>query len=135
MQALQLDEATRNKLNQRLEQLDQRAEDLRRQKREAVEALRRHAQGLRKDMRRGQRNGGRGPEEAPPAAGAPGDNAAMRQALERVYAMEEAMAGLRRERLQVVRDLLTPEQQVKFLLFNMRFQKEMRERLQREHGG
>jgi hypothetical protein len=49
--------------------------------------------------------------------------------------MEEAMAGLRRERLQTVRDLLTPEQQVKFLLFNMRFQKEMRERLQREHGG
>ncbi|HEV8242365.1 MAG TPA: hypothetical protein VGQ07_00065 [Nitrospirales bacterium] len=135
MQALQLDEATRNRLSQRLEQLDQRAEDLRRQRREAIEALRGHLQGLRKDMRRGPRIGGRGPEEAPPAAGTPGDNAALRQALERVYAMEEAMAGLRRERLQTVRDLLTPEQQVKFLLFNMRFQKEMRERLQREHGG
>ena len=135
MQALQLDEATRSRLSQRLEQLDQRTEDLRRQRREAIEALRGHVQGLRKDMRRGPRNGGRGPEEAPPAAGTPRDNAALRQALERVYAMEEAMAGLRRERLQTVRDLLTPEQQVKFLLFNMRFQKEMRERLQREHGG
>jgi hypothetical protein len=133
MQALQLDEATRNRLSQRLEQLDQRAEDLRRQRREAIEALRGYVQGLRKDMRRSPRNGGRGPEEAPPPAGTPGNNAALRQALERVYAMEEAMAGLRRERLQTVRDLLTPEQQVKFLLFNMRFQKEMRERLQREH--
>ena len=45
------------------------------------------------------------------------------------------MTGLRRERLQVARDLLTPEQQAKFVLFTVKFQKEMRERLQREHGG
>jgi hypothetical protein len=133
LQALQLDEATRTRLNQRLEQLDQKAEDLRRQQREAVQALRKQAKGLRKEMRRGRRNGGeRGPEEAPAAGGSPADNNALRQALDRVYAVEDAMAGLRRERLQVARDLLTPEQQMKFLLFSARFQKEMRERMLRE---
>jgi hypothetical protein len=136
LQALKLDEATHTRLNQRLEQLDQKAEDLRRQRQEAVQALREQAKGLRKEMRRGQRNGGgRGPEETPPAGGSPADNSALRQALEKVYAVEDAMTGLRRERLQVARDLLTPEQQVKFLLFGMKFRKEMRERLQREHGG
>ena len=136
LQALQLDEATRTRLAQRLEQLDQKGEDLRRQRREAVQALREQAKGLRKEMRRGQRNGGgRGPEEAPPAGGSPAENSALRQALERVYAVEDAMTSLRRERLQMARDLLPPEQQVKFLLFGMKFRKEMRERLQREHGG
>jgi hypothetical protein len=134
--ALQLDEATRTRLTQRLEQLDQKAQDLRRQRQEAVQALREQAKGLRKEMRRGQRNGGgRGPEETPPAGSSSADNSALRQVLERVYAVEDAMTGLRRERLQVARDLLTPEQQVKFLLFAMKFRKEMRERLQREHGG
>jgi hypothetical protein len=136
LQALQLDEATRTRLAQRLEQLDQKAEDLRRQRREAVQALREQTKGLRKEMRRGQRNGGgRGPEEAPPAGGSPADNSALRQALERLYAVEDDMTSLRRERLQVARDLLPLEQQVKFLLFGMKFRKEMRERLQREHGG
>jgi hypothetical protein len=134
MKILQLDEATRATFSQRLEQLDQKGEDLRRQRREAFQALREQAKGLRKENRRGQREGGRrGPDEAP-AAGAPVDEGALRQALERVYAVEDAMAGLRRERLQIGRDLLTPEQQVKLLLFTIRFQKEMRERLQREHG-
>jgi hypothetical protein len=136
LQALQLDEATRTRLAQRLEQLDQKGEDLRRQRREAVQALREQGKGLRKEMRRGKRNGGgRGPEEAPPTGGSPADNSALRQALERLYAAEDAMTSLRRERLQVARDLLPPEQQVKFLLFGMKFRKEMRERLQREHGG
>lgn len=136
LQALKLDEATHTRLKHLLEQLDQKAEDLRRQRQEAVQALREQAKGLRKEMRRGQRNGGgRGPEETPPAGGSPADNSALRQALEKVYAVEDAMTGLRRERLQVARDLLTPEQQVKFLLFGMKFRKEMRERLQREHGG
>jgi len=136
LQALQLDEATRTRLAQRLEQLDQKGEDLRRQRREAVQALREQAKGLRKEMRRGQRNGGgRGPEDAPPAGGSPADNSALRQALERLYAVEDSMTSLRRERLQMARDLLPPEQQVKFLLFGMKFRKEMRERLQREHGG
>jgi len=136
LQALQLDEATRTRLTQRLEQLDQKAQDLRRQRQEAVQTLREQAKGLRKEMRRGQRNGGeRGPAEAPPAGGSPADNSALRQALERVYAVEDAMTGLRRERLQVARDLLTPEQQVKFLLFTVRFQKEMHERLLRERSG
>lgn len=135
MQALQLDQATRNRLSQRLEQLDQKGEDLRRQRHEALQALREQAQGLRKEMRRGPRDGGRGPEEAPPAGGPALDSGALKQALERIYAVEEAMTGLRRERLQAARDLLTPEQQLKFLIFNMRFQKEMRERLQREQDG
>ncbi len=135
LQALQLDEATRARLNQRLEQLDQKAEDLRRQQREAVQALREQTKELRKEMRRGRRNGGeRGPEETPPAASSPTDNNALRQALDRVYAVEDAMAGLRRERLQVARDLLTPEQQAKFLLFSARLQREMRERMLREGG-
>src|SRR5438874_496047 len=47
IQMLQLDEATRGKLLQRLEQLDQKAEDLRRQRREAFSALREQAKGLR----------------------------------------------------------------------------------------
>lgn len=135
MQALHLDEATRIRLSQRLEQLDQKGEDLRRQRREAFEALREQAQGLRKDMKRGSREGGgRKPEGAPPAGSAV-DSGALKQALERAYTVEDAMAGLRRERVQAMRELLTPEQQVKYLFFTMKFQKEMRERLQREHGG
>src|SRR5437016_8059050 len=136
LQALQLDEATHTRLTQRLEQLDQKAEDLRRQRREAFQTLREQVKDRRKEMRRGQRNGGeRGPAEAPPAGGSPADNSALRQALERTYAVEDAMTGLRRERLQVARDLLTPEQQVKVLLFSLKLHKEMRERLQRERGG
>jgi TolA-binding protein len=136
LQALQLDEATRTRLTQRLEQMDQKAEDLRRQRREAMQTLREQDKGLRKEMRRGQRNGGgRVSKEAPPAGGSPADNSALRQALERLYAVEDAMTGLRRERLQVARDLLTPEQQARFFLFGVKFRKEMRERLQREHGG
>jgi hypothetical protein len=136
LQTLQLDEATRTRLTQRLEQLDQKAQDLRRQRQEAVQALREQAKGLRKEMRRGQRNGGgRGPEGTPPAGGSLAENSVLRQALERVYAVEDAMTGLRRERLQVARDLLTPEQQVKFLLFTMKLHKEMHERLLRERSG
>ena len=135
MQALQLDEATRAKLSQRLEQLDRKGEDLRRQRREALMALREQAKELRKEMRRPRNGGGRGPEEAPPAGGAAVDSAALKQALDRVYAVEEAMTGLRRERLQVARDLLTPEQQLKFLVYSMKFHRDMRERLQREQGG
>ena len=138
LQALQLDEATRSRLNQRLEQLDQKGEDLRRQRKEAVQALREQAKGLRNEMRRGPRNGGRrGQEDAlPPSAGGnPADNGALKQALERVYAVEDSMAGLRRERLQAARDLLTPEQQAKYLLFSAKFRKEMQERMLREGGG
>jgi len=135
MQALQLDEATKNRLSQRLEQLDQKGEELRRQRQEALRALRDQAQGMRKE-KRGPRGGeGRGPEAAPSGSGGPAlDSGALKQALERVYAVEDAMSGLRRERLQAARDLLTPEQQLKFLIFNVRFQREMRERLQREQG-
>ncbi len=135
MEFLQLDEATRTKLDQRLGQLDQKGDELRRQRLEAVQALREQAKGLRKDPRRGPRNGSRqGSDPAPPAE-APAAAAGLKQALDRVYAVEEAMAELRRERLQVVRELLTPEQQAKFFLFTMKFRKEMRDRLQREYEG
>lgn len=135
MQFLQLDDATRAKLSQRLEQLDQRGEELRRQRREAFLSLKGQVKGLRKEGRRGQRDGNpRGPEEAQ-GTGHPVDENALKAALERVYAVEDAMAGLRRERMQVGRDLLTPEQQVRLLFFTMKFQKEMRERLQQERGG
>lgn len=136
MQALRLDEATRSRLSQRLEQLDQKGEDLRRQRKEAFEALREQAQGLRKGGKRGHREGGeRKPEDAPPVAGPAVDSGALKQALERVYAVEDAVSGLRRERTQALREILTPEQQVKYLFITMKFRKDMRERLQREQGG
>src|SRR5438552_14746455 len=127
IQMLQLDDATRGKLLQRLEQLDQKAEDLRQQRREAFSALREQAKGLRS---RGDR---RSRDADKPAVGV--DQGALRTALDRIYTVEEAMAGLRRDRWQVARDLLTPEQQVKFLMYSVKFHKEMRERLEREHGG
>ena len=127
IQMLQLDEATRGKLLQRLEQLDQKAEDLRRQRREAFSALREQAKGLRS---RGDR---RARDADKPTVGV--DQGALKTALDRIYAVEEAMAGLRRDRWQVARDLLTPEQQVKFLMYSVKFHKEMRERLERERGG
>jgi hypothetical protein len=126
IQMLQLDETTRGKLLQRLEQLDQKVEDLRRQRREAFLALREQAKGLRS---RGDR---RSRDADKPAAGV--DQTALKVALDRIYTVEEAMAGLRRERWQAARDLLTPEQQVKFLMYSVKFHKEMRERLQREQG-
>ncbi|MEK6603612.1 MAG: hypothetical protein AABY69_04315, partial [Nitrospirota bacterium] len=132
MQALHLDEATRSRLSQRLEQLDQKGEDLRRQRKEAFEALREQAPGLRKgkgEKRGAREGGGRKAEDAPPAAGPAVDSGALKQALERVYAVEDAMSGLRRERTQAVREILTPEQQVKYLFITMKFQKDMRERL------
>jgi hypothetical protein len=135
MQVLHLDEVTRAKLSQRLEQLDRKGEDLRRQRREALMALREQAKELRKEMRRPRNGGGRGPEEAPPSGGATMDSAALKQALDRVYAVEEAMTGLRREKLQAARELLTPEQQLRFLFYSMKFHRDMRERLQREQGG
>ena len=127
IQMLQLDEATRGKLLQRLEQLDQKAEDLRRQRREAFSALREQAKGLR----------GRGDRRSRDADKPTGwvDPGALKAALDRIYTVEEAMAGLRRDRWQVARDLLTPEQQVKFLMYSVKFHKEMRERLEREQGG
>jgi len=127
IQMLQLDEATRGKLLQRMEQLDQKAEDLRRQRREAFSALREQAKGLRNRGDRRARNADK------PTVGV--DQGALKTALDRIYAVEEAMAGLRRDRWQVARDLLTPEQQVKFLMYSVKFHKEMRERLERERGG
>jgi len=128
IQMLQLDEATRVKLLQRLEQLDQKGEELHRQRREAFLALREQAKGLRG-------KGGRKSRDADkPAAGGAVDEAALKSALDRIYAVEEAMTGLRRERWQVGRDLLTAEQQVKFLMYSVKFHKEMKERLEREES-
>jgi len=131
LNALRLDDATRAMLSRRLEQLDQKGEELRDQRHEALKVLREQARSLRKEMRRSQRRESqRKPDEAATAQVQP-DDSALRQTLDRVYAVEDAMAGLRRERLHVGRDLLTPEQQVKFLLSTVRFQKEMRGRLQK----
>ena len=94
---------------------------------ETEEALREQAKGLRS---RGDR---RARDADKPTVGV--DQGALKTALDRIYAVEEAMAGLRRDRWQVARDLLTPEQQVKFLMYSVKFHKEMRERLEREHGG
>ena len=127
IQMLQLDEATREKLLQRLEQLDQKGEELRRQRREAFLALREQAKAMRSKA-------GRKPRDADkPAAGSALDDGALKSALDRIYAVEEAMTGLRRDRWQVARDLLTPAQQVKFLMYSVKFHKEMRDRLEREH--
>ena len=128
LQMLQLDEPTRAKLSQRLEQLDQKGEDLHRQRREAFSALREQAKGLRS-------KGGRKPRDADkPVAGSAVEEAALKSALDRIYAVEEAMTGLRRERWQVGRDLLTAEQQVKFLMYSVKFHEEMKERLEREES-
>ena len=63
------------------------------------------------------------------------DSGALKQALDRIFAVEDAMTGLRRERVQAMRDLLTPEQQLKYLIFTRKFQQEMRSRLQQEQKG
>src|SRR5437870_13619406 len=79
LQALKLDEATRTRFTQRLERLDQKAQDLRRQRQEAVQALSEQAKELGKEMRRGQRNdGGRVAEATPPAGGRPAAHSAVR---------------------------------------------------------
>src|SRR3989475_179373 len=118
LQALQLDEATRTRLTQRLAQLDQKAQDLRRQRQEAVQALREQAKGLRKEMRRGQRNGGgRGPERSPPAGGRPARNNALRQAPGPGYAVEDALTGLRRGAPPGGGGFVAPQQEGKVLLF------------------
>jgi Spy/CpxP family protein refolding chaperone len=132
IEILQLDEATRAKLLQRLEQLDRKADDLRRERREAFMALREQAKSLRGGARKGDRKKQPDPEQN---AASKVDPAALKAALDRVYAVEEAMPGLRRERFQIMRDVLTPEQQVKFLMYSMKFHKEMKERLERERGG
>ncbi len=125
---LQLDEATRGKLLQRLEQLDHKGEDLRRQRHDAILALREQAKSLRsKPDRKGP-----DPDKSAPAVGI--NEEALKSALERIYAVEDALVGLRRERWQIARDLLTPEQQVRFLMYSVKIHKEMRERLEREHG-
>jgi hypothetical protein len=129
LQMLQLDEATQGKLLQRLEQLDQKGEELRRERRKAFFALREQVKGLKSKGDRKAR------EAEKPAAGVGVDQGALKTTLDRIYSVEEAMAGLRRERWQAARDLLTPEQQVKFLMYSVKFHKEMRERLEREHAG
>jgi hypothetical protein len=126
---LQLDDATRGKLLQRLEQLDQKGEDLRRQRHDAILALREQAKSLRGRADRKAFDSEKG------SAGGIVNEEALKGALDRIYAVEDALVGLRRERWQVARDLLTPEQQVRFLMYSVKLHKEMRERLEREHGG
>jgi hypothetical protein len=128
IQMLQLDEVTRGKLLQRLEQLDQKVEDLRRQRHGAILALREQAKSLRSRPDR------KVPEQDRAAATVGINQEALKGALDRVYAVEDALVGLRRERWQVARDLLSPEQQARFLMYSVKLHKEMRERLEREQG-
>ena len=128
LQMLQLDEVTRGKLMQRLEQLDQKGADLRRQRHDAILALREQAKSLRSKSDR------RVPEQERSAATVGINQEALKGALDRVYTVEDALVGLRRERWQVARDLLSPEQQVRFLMYSVKLHKEMRERLTREQG-
>ena len=128
IQMLQLDEATRGKLLQRLQQLDQKGEDLRRQRHEAILALREQAKSLRGKADR------KAVDSEKTSPGAVVNQEALKGALDRIYAVEDALVGLRRERWQAARDLLTPEQQVRFLMYSVKLHKEMRERLEREHG-
>jgi hypothetical protein len=128
LQMLQLDDVTQGKLLQRLEQLDQKGEELRRERRKAFTALREQLKGLKSKEDRKAR------ETEKRAAGVGVDQGALKTTLDRIYSVEDAMAGLRRERWQAARDLLTPEQQVKFLMYSVKFHKEMRERLEREHA-
>jgi hypothetical protein len=129
LQMLRLDDATRAKFLERWEQVDKKSQDLRRERREAFSALREQIKSP--DGRRGERKLRNSEKASAPA----GSEAGLKKALERVYALEDAMAGLRRERFQIARDLLTPEQQGRFLMFNMKFHKEMLQRLEREQGG
>src|SRR2546425_10323650 len=95
LQALQLAEATRTRLTQRLEQLDQKAQDLRRQRQEAEQTLREQAKGLRKEMRRGQRNGGGGGAAGgPPSGGRPARKTPAPQGVGRGLAGGGGHAGL-----------------------------------------
>ena len=129
IQMLRLDDATRTKLQERWEQLDKKSQDLRRERREAFAALK--EQIKTPESRRGERK----LRESKPASESIASDAGLKKALERVYAVEDAMVGLRRERLQIARELLTPEQQGRFLMFSMKFHREMLRRLEREQGG
>src|SRR3989475_3850512 len=118
LQALQLDEATRTRLTQRLEQLDQKAQDLRRQRQQAVQTLRQQAKGLGKEMRRGQRNGGGGGAGgAPPSGGQPARNSPLRPAVGKGYAVEEGLKGVLRGGPPGGRGLLAAPERRKILPF------------------
>jgi hypothetical protein len=116
---LQLDDATKTKLTQQLQQLDQKGEDLRRQRLDAFHNLREKAKALQ---------GTEGGTSAAP----PKDDGSLKQALDRLYAAEDALAALHQERQRVWRDNLTPAQQAKLVMFRGR---EMREHMGQERGG
>ena len=84
---LQLDEATRGKLLQRLEQLDHKGEDLRRQRHDAILALREQAKSLRSKPDRK----GLDPDRSAPGVGI--NEEALKGALDRIYAVEDALVG------------------------------------------
>ena len=92
---LQLDQATRTKLTQGLDELNQKAEPLRKQRYEAAATLKAQAQ-----------------EKA--------DSAILKQTLERYYAATDALTTLDQQRRELLRQSLTPEQQAKLLRFTHR---------------
>ena len=87
---LQLDEATRTKLVNGLDELNQKAEPLRKQRYEAVETVKAQTQGK-------------------------ADSATLKQTLERYYAATDALTTLKQQRRELFRQTLTPEQQAKFM--------------------
>jgi hypothetical protein len=115
---LQLDDATKTKLTQQLQQLDQKADDLRRERHEAFSTLKEKAKALRGT------DGG-------PGAATPKNDGSLKQALDRLYAAEDALTGLHQERRRILREGLTPEQQAKMIMFRGQ---EMREHMGRERG-
>jgi Spy/CpxP family protein refolding chaperone len=87
---LQLDQETRTKLTQGLDELNQKAEPLRKQRYEAVATIKAQAQGKT-------------------------DSATLKQTLERYYAATDALTTLKQQRRELFRQTLTPEQQEKLI--------------------
>ena len=91
-QQLEVDGITRLKLTERLQPLEQKSRELHEQRREAVESL--------GDLVREQ-DGEAGIETA-----------ALKQALDRIYTVDDALRVLRGERSRVFRETLSPKQQL-----------------------
>ncbi len=87
---LQLDQETRTKLTQGLDELNQKAEPLRKQRYDAVATIKAQAQGK-------------------------ADSATLKQTLERYYAATDALTTLKQQRRELFRQTLTPEQQGKLI--------------------
>jgi Spy/CpxP family protein refolding chaperone len=98
---LELDQASRSKLTQGLDELNQKAEPLRKQRSEAVATLKAQTQGQV-------------------------DSATLKQTLDRYYAATDALTTLKQQRRELFRQTLTPEQQAKFMTLRFNHQHDKR---------